>query len=151
MGISLGALIALVDAGFDSGFARYASLVGGADIAHVMSYRKEEDPDSETSKALADVHWSEDQGRDFLSRFDPMTWAYAISGKEFFFWNAEEDELMIRENCVERIANELRDSNNKVNLVYHTGKHRVDLKKMGYKIFFKEVFTPLMRFYSGKN
>lgn len=145
MGISLGAIITLINAGFDQHFHQYLALVGGPDLAKIMSYRTQEDPDSDTSKALKGINWTEQDARVAFSSFDAFTRAHFIRNKKFVLLNAEKDELISKSDVL-RLAEIYRKNGNLVDLRFHNGTHRPDLKSMGIWGFIRKIIFPIFEF-----
>lgn len=151
-GFSLGGMITLISAGIDPVFSRYLTLVGGGDLANVMSYkyRHPEDQSSETARALKDVTWSTDQARFFLSQFDPITWAENIKNKKITMLNAEDDELLDKEKSIEKLMNVYKKNNPSSQLIkYRGGGHVVDFFKIGFAKSFKVIVFPFFDFING--
>jgi dienelactone hydrolase len=148
MGISLGAMLTLMSAGIDPVFDTYGSLVGGADLAHIMSYRKEADPNSETSLALKDIHWTVDEARKMVASFDALTWAGNVHGKKIVMMNAEEDELIDRHLGVEKIAEVYRSAGNDVKVKLHPGGHRPGRSGMSIWAMLTKIYIPALNFFA---
>ena len=146
MGISLGGVLGLISMGIDPVFDHYGMLVGGSDIAHIMSYRKEADPDSETSKALKDITWSLDEARKKVAAYDSLTWAGNVKGKKILFMNSKNDEIIDPVLGVEKIAGILRANGNDVEVRFRDGGHRPDRQTLGIWGLYREVFVPVMDF-----
>ena len=147
-------MISLISAGIDPVFDRYLTLVGGGDLANVMSYkyRHPEDTGSETARALKDVQWSTDEARYFLSQFDAITWAHQIKNKKITMINAVDDELLDKEISIEKLFNIYKKNNPQATLIeYVGGGHVVDFFKIGFKKSFKQIVFPLLDFMNGNS
>lgn len=146
MGLSLGAMVTLVSAGIDPIFDRYATNVGGGDLANIITYKKEGDVDSATAKVLKDIDWSIDQARFFLSRFDAITWSQNVKNKKITMINALNDELIIKEKSVDKLIEGYTLAGSNVNLIMHKGTHVFNFREVGIKDSFTKVLLPMANF-----
>lgn len=146
MGVSLGGILTLISAGVDPVFDRYGVLVGGGDLAGIMSYRAEKDPNSETSRVLSGITWSEDYARQLLGGFDSITWAHNVKNKYILFLNAADDELINKERGINKLLNIYSQNNNKIEVKTHPGGHRPDFKKLGIWGMLKSIVFPVQKF-----
>lgn len=151
MGISLGGVLTLMSAGIDQLFDRYLTFVGGGDIARVLSYPTESDPGSEISIALKGIHIPQERGREFMSRFDPITWAYMVHGKKIVMLNAEKDELLDREMSVNKLVNAYKESGNEVESVFFKGSHRPTFNIPQIWEMASKLILPIRRFLVDPN
>ncbi len=146
MGISLGGIMTLMSAGVDGLFDSYLTFLGGGDLAHALSYPKEQHPDGEISKALKDVHANEEEGREMMSRFDPITWSYLVKGKTIVMLNAEHDELLPHALCVDKLEKAYRASGNKVESIFFKGAHGTPTEMNVIWDLAKKSFLPFRKF-----
>jgi dienelactone hydrolase len=151
MGLSLGGMMTLISAGIDPVFDRYATNVGGGDLANIVTYRKSGDVDSQTGKALKDIDWSVDQARYFLSRFDAITWSSQVKNKSILMINAESDDLINRPTSVDTLIEGYRSAGSKVNLIMHAGSHVFHMKEIGLRKTYSKVMAPMFNFIGENN
>ena len=150
MGLSLGAMMSLISAGIDPIFDRYATNVGGGDLANIMTYRKTGDVDSQTGKALKDIDWTVDQARFFVSRFDAITWSPFVHNKKIVMINANSDELINRSMSIDPLIAGFRAAGSHVQLIMHKGTHVFRAKEVGLWSTAKNVFYPTVKFVGEK-
>lgn len=146
MGLSLGGMIALVSAGIDPVFDRYATNVGGGDLANIVTYRKSGDVDSRTGRALKDVDWSVDRARSFLSRLDAITWSLKVKGKSILMINALNDELISRRLSLDPLIEGYTQAGSKVRAIEHKGSHVFRFKEVGFLDTLTKVMLPMIDF-----
>lgn len=150
MGISLGGVLTLMSAGLDPLFDRYLSLVGGGDLAHILAKDFSSEPDSEIAQALKHLDWQQEEAREFISRFDPITWSYNVRNKSIVLLTAEKDEVIDREKSLDKLAKAYRDSGNKVETYFHPGGHRPKVSDLLKWKGLKNVVGPIARFIKTK-
>jgi dienelactone hydrolase len=152
MGLSLGAMISLISAGIDPVFDRYATNVGGGDLANIVTYRERagNDVDSETIKALKDVEWSVDQARFYMSRFDAITWSSNAKKKSVVMINADQDELIMKPLSIDPLIESYQRAGSPVQLIMHPGTHVFKAKQVGYMNTLTKVMLPMFKFIGGK-
>ncbi|NNN04661.1 MAG: hypothetical protein HKL90_02045 [Elusimicrobia bacterium] len=150
MGLSLGGMISLISAGIDPVFDRYATNVGGGDLANIITYRKTGDVDSQTGRALKEIDWSVDQARFFLSRFDAITWSLKVKGKSILMINAKSDELVSKTLSVDPLVEGYEAAGSKVRLIMHDGTHVFHAKDVGYWDALTKVIDPMADFIGGR-
>ncbi len=146
MGLSLGGMVTLISAGVDPIFDRYATNVGGGDLANIVTYRKSGDVDSQTGRLLKDIDWSVDQARFMLSRFDAVTWSLNAKNKKILLINAVDDELIKKETSLEPMVEGFRMAGSKVQTIVHKGTHVFRFKEVGIKETLFKVMLPMMNF-----
>lgn len=151
MGLSLGGMITLISAGIDPVFDRYATNVGGGDLANIVTYRKTGDVDSQTGHVLKDVDWSVDQARFFLSRFDAITWSLKVKGKSILMINAKNDELISKPLSIDPLIEGYEAAGSKVRLIMHAGTHVFRAKQVGYWDTLTKVMFPMTNFIGPNN
>src|SRR5207302_6369154 len=144
MGLSLGGMIGLVSVGIDPVFDRYATNVGGGDLANIVTYRKSGDVDSQTGRALKEIDWSVDQARFFLSRFDAITWSLHAKGKAFLMINADDDELTSKPLSLDPLVEGYREAGSSVRSLAHKGSHVFRAKEVGYWDSLTKVMPPIL-------
>ncbi len=94
VGVSLGALVGAVAAGVDQRLHRCALLLGGGDLATILS-----SPVSETRaiRALLEkTPLAEGELRERVRPYDPLTWAHRIDAASVLMVNALQDEIVPR-------------------------------------------------------
>lgn len=151
MGLSLGGMITLISAGVDPVFDRYATNVGGGDLANIVTYRKSGDVDSQTGRLLKDIDWSVDQARFFLSRFDAITWSLKAKGKRFMLINAKSDELISKPLSLDPLIEGYEAAGSKVRLIMHDGTHVFRAREVGYWNALTKVLLPMIDFIGPTN
>lgn len=151
MGLSLGGMITLVSAGIDPVFDRYATNVGGGDLANIVTYRKSGDVDSRTGRALKEIDWSVDQARFFLSRFDAITWSLKVKGKSVLMINADSDELVSKPLSLDPLIEGYGLAGSKVRSIMHKGTHVFRAKEVGYLDSLTKVMLPMIDFMGPNN
>jgi hypothetical protein len=151
MGLSLGGMITLISAGLDPVFDRYATNVGGGDLANIVTYRKSGDVDSRTGQALKEIDWSVDQARFFLSRFDAVTWSLKVKGKSILMINAENDELVSKPLSLDPLIEGYGLAGSKVRSIRHKGTHVFRAKEVGYLDTLTKVMLPMIDFVGPNN
>ncbi len=146
LGFSLGGVLTLMSAGLDHFFDRYLTIVGGGDMAHLLAYPKEKDPQSEISMALKNINADESQGREYMSRFDAISWAYAVHGKSIVMLNAESDELIDRKLSVDKLLMAYRENGNDVDSIIYKGTHRPQFNMMTIWELTRKLLPSLRKF-----
>lgn len=146
MGQSLGGMVNLISAGIDPMFDRYATTVGGGDLANIMTYKDPNDTESATAKVLKDIQWNVDEARFFLSRLDSITWSAGFKNKNILMLNAESDELLNKKLSLDKLIKNFEESQSKVNLIMHRGPHAFDFNQVGIKQSIKTMVLPLLDF-----
>jgi predicted peptidase len=140
-GISLGAVMGLTVGAFDQGFASYANLVGGTDMAQILFNRATKNPDSEVAIALKNINLNEDSVREELAPVDSMTWLHRYKNKKIFILSASRDAIINYDHSVKPMLNRLGEAQNKVTHRLNDDEHSPTgsvLKK------FSKVFSPLL-------
>jgi hypothetical protein len=146
MGLSLGAMVSLISAGIDPIFQRYATNVGGGDLANIVTYRKSGDVDSQTGQALKEVTWGVDEARFNLSKFDAITWSTQVRNKSITMINSISDELISKPTSIDPLVEGYRVAGSNVNLVMHKGTHVFRFKEVGFWQSLTKVLLPMMNF-----
>jgi dienelactone hydrolase len=146
MGLSLGGMVTLISAGVDPIFNRYATNVGGGDLANIITYKKAGDVDSATAKDLKDIDWTVEEARFFLSRFDAITWSAAVKGKKVLMINAKDDELISKDLSVDKLISSYKEEGSDTKLIMHKGTHVYSFKGVGFKESISKVFMPMLDF-----
>lgn len=142
-GISLGAVLGLTVGAFDQGFSRYASLVGGGNLANILSNRATNKPESEVAIALKGSAIEEAAIRDQLAAVDPIVWAHRMKSKNVFMLSASRDNIVDYRNSVIPMVDLMKANGNTIQHILNEDEHSPTgsaLKKM------KKVFLPMLRF-----
>lgn len=92
LGVSLGAILGSLTAGIDSRFEGGAFLIGGGDLAAIVTNPSRET--REIRKGLADAGVSMESLRERWQALDPITFASRLRPESVLLVNAEKDEII---------------------------------------------------------